>query len=742
MFEQASCIPGLSTAQVRQAPKSRDRGFGRAKPAPVPLTDVPEEHPVGVPQQKSPEPRADPCSTVELGCGAGASPRSRVPHKKATSVPMEPVESCRDPPQEIWDLEGAMVKKKKKKPKQRRNQLPRGMEFWEENGTCRGARSAPCGVEWQNPAVCPGTAPGSRALDVPQEAKITAGSHILEEKNTSPVPAPGQQGPKSSELHGSPREEMEPEEGRAASWMLGSKGHSKEMGHTEVQESAAAKGPSKAMERDFPRKNEKREDKESKGAELKVNLSTAGAPLQTKPSELPLSHKNKEPKSPSPGQEAPSDSVQPSLETAAKKKWEKSKGLERESLQQPHLEAAALDKLPAEPKAAGEGERGSGGAQRSPTDAPGAPGPVPPEPGEVPAGQGRAQGVPKHPSPGEAGARGVAADPKQGKGVPGCEQQAGTEPSLTHGTDRPKKKRSEGRGKRMKSCSEQVMLSEDGGKSTDGARTDEAGKETVYPENGQAVPPARGHPSGSAAQAWPADKPKKRGSDGRSKKGESSFSQQPFFENKVVSGSFPEGADKVKEGSDKGREQGCVPAGGLQENAARMQRPIELGPEKPKENVGKGETADLGALDQALLLQKSREEAKNPALAATISPIEQVGLAGKGREAGAAGLSSDAPVLAEKPRKRSSDGRRKQPEKSPSGQAAVLGAGGEGRQEQAAAGRKEMSLAEEKGPGLQRERLEEELGKPKIQGGTGSFSEQPNLSGHKKETSEDRKSVV
>ncbi|XP_041326159.1 microtubule-associated protein 4 isoform X2 [Pyrgilauda ruficollis] len=734
---------GLPTAQVRQAPKSRDRGFGRAKPAPVPLTDVPEEHPVGVTQQKSPEPRADPCSTVELGCGAGASPRFRAPHKKATNVPTEPVESCRDPPQENWDLEGAMVKKKKKKPKQRRNQLPRGMEFWDENGTAsRGARSAPFGVEWQKPAVCPRTPPGSRALDVPQDAKITAGSHILEEQKAFPVPAPGQQGPKPSVLHASPREEMEPQGRRGDSWMLGSKGKSKEVpseqvGQTEVQQSAAAKEPSKATERDFPRKNEKREDRESKGAELKVNLSKAETPLQTNPSELPLSHKNKEPKTPSPGQEAPSDSVQqPSLQTAAKKNWERSKGLERESLKQPHLEAAAVeDKLPAEPKAAGESKRGSEGGVRSPADAPGAPVPVPPEAGEVPAGQDRAQGVPKHPSPGEAGGRGVAADPKQGKGVPGSEQQAGPDPGLAHGTDRPKKKRSEGRGKRMKSCSEQVMLSEDGGKSSDGGRTDEAGKEAVYPENGQGVP-ARGHPSGSAAQACPADKPKKRGSDGRSKKGERSFFQQPFLENKMDSGSFPEGADKVKEGSDKGREQGCIPAGGLQENAAKMQRPIELGPEKPKENVGKGETADLGALDQALLLEKSREEAKTPAVAATISPTEQVGWAGKGREAGGAGLSSDVPVLAEKPRKRSSDGRRKQPEKSPSGQAAVLGAGGEARQEQVAGGRKEMSLAEEKGSGLQRERLEEELGKPKIQGGTGSFSEQPNLSGHKTETSE------
>ncbi|KAM4792023.1 microtubule-associated protein 4 isoform 3-T4 [Cyanocitta cristata] len=752
---------GLPTAQVRQAPKSRDRGFGRAKPAPVPLTDVPEEHLVGLPQQKSPEPKADPCSTVELGCGAGTSPRFRVPHRKATSVPTEPVESCRDPPRENWDLEGAIVKKKKKKPKQRRNQLPRGMEFWDERGTAsRAARNAPFGLEGQSPDLCPATpaargeqplAPGGRALDVPKDAKVTTGSHILDEQNAFPLPAPGQQAPKSSVLDAKRREEVKAEGMRDGSWMLESKGKTKEVPSQQLGESATAKGPTKPTERDFPNKNEKREDKESKGADLTVNLSKTETPLETKPLELPLSHKNKEPKTPSPGWEAASDSVhQPSLEAAAKKNWEKSKGLEKESPKQPHLEAAAMeDKLPVEPKAAGETKTGSEGGLKTPTDAPGAPvaALVPPKPGEVPAVQDRrAEGVPdapKHPSPGEAGGTGMAADcpdPNKGKGFTASEQQAGKDPSFAPGMDRPKKKRSEGKGKRIKSFSEQMMLSEDGGKFTDGGRTDEAGKEAAYLENGRGVA-ARGHPSASTAQAWPADKPKKRSSDGRSKKGERSFFQQPFFENKMDAGSFPEVVDKAKEGSDKGREEGCGPAGGLQENAAKTQRPVELGMEKQKENVGKGEIADLGALDQALLLEKSREEAKNPALAATISPTKQVDLAGKGREAGgaageSAGLSSDVTALAEKPRKRSSDGRRKQPEKSPSGQAAVLGAGGESSQEQVAGSRKEMSLDEEKGSGLQRESLAEELGKPKIQSGTGSFSEQPNLSGHKTETSE------
>ncbi|XP_023777711.1 nascent polypeptide-associated complex subunit alpha, muscle-specific form-like [Cyanistes caeruleus] len=725
---------GLPTAQVRQAPKSRDRGFGRAKPAPEPLTDVPEEHPVGLPQQKSPEPRADPCSTVELGCGAGTSPRFRVPHKKATSVPKEPVESCRDPSQESWDLESAVVKKKKKKPKQRRNQLPRGMELWDENGAgSRAARNAPFGLEWQNPEP-EGTPSGSRALDVPKDAKITTGSHILDEQNSFPEPAPGQQPPKSALLGARAREEAKAEGRRGDSWMLECKGKSREVpseqgGKTEVEESAPASGASGPTERDFPGKRERREHKESRGTDLMVHESKAGTPLQTKPKELPLSHKNKEPKTSSPGQEAPGGSVhQLSLETAAEKNREKSNGVEKEPLKQPHLE----DKLPAEPKAAGESETGSEGGLQTPRDAPGAPVPasLPPKLGEVPAVQGRrAEGVPgapKHPSPAGAGGWGGAdsPDPNPGKGSPAPEQRAGKDPSSTHGMERPKKKRSEGKGKRIKSCSEQMVLAEDGGKFTEGRRTGEDGKEAVYPENGQGVP-ARGHPSASTT-----DKPKKRGSDGRSKKGERSFFQQPFLESKMDAGSFPEVVDKVREGSEEGRAGGCVPAGGLQENAAKTQRSIELGPEKQKENVGKPETADLRALDQALLLEKSKEEAKIPALAATTSLTKEVDLVGKGREAGGGA------GLAEKGRKRSSDGRRKEAEHSPWGQAAVPGAGGDSSQQQEPGNRKETSLDKEKGSGLHRERLAEELGKPKIQGGTGSFSELPNLSGQKTEISE------
>ncbi|XP_030349097.1 uncharacterized protein LOC115610990 isoform X3 [Strigops habroptila] len=269
---------GLPTAQIRQANKSSERRFGRAKPAPVPITDVPEERLIGLPQQKSTDPKVDPCSVVELGCVAGTSPRTRVSHKKATEQPSsvlsEFVEGCRDLPRESWDLEGslAIVKKKKKKPKQKRNQLPRTMEFWDENGTVsKGPRNSPFAVELQKPDVCPvmpaearteqSIASGNRASDMPKDAKKITGSHILDEQNAFLVPAPGQQAPKPSAalelvLDAKNREVMKTEEMRDDSLMLQSKGKRKEvpleqLEKTKVGESVTAKGPTKPVERDF-----------------------------------------------------------------------------------------------------------------------------------------------------------------------------------------------------------------------------------------------------------------------------------------------------------------------------------------------------------------------------------------------------------------------------------------------------------------------------------------------------------
>ncbi|XP_054674298.1 microtubule-associated protein 4 isoform X8 [Grus americana] len=831
--QQEKTLPeptGLPTAQIRQANKSSERRFGRAKPAPVPITDVPEERLIGLPQQKSSDPKVDPYSVVELGCGAGPSPRARVAHKKATEQPSsvlsEFAESCRDVPRESWDLEGslAIVKKKKKKPKQKRNQLPRTMEFWDENVTVSKAPRNPLfAVELQKADVCPvapaearkeqSVASGGRASAMPKDAKLISGSHVLDDQNAFSAPAPRQQAqkpnvPLESVLDAKNGDVTKTEEMRDDGLMLQSKGKRNEVpleqaGKTKVGESVRAKVPTKPMERDFLDKNEKTESKESKRADLTaslseaINLSKIETPFESKPPELLLSEPDKEAKCTSPRREAFSDAVRcelqassRSLEEAAKERGsrEKSKGLENESLKQPTvLEAAALsDKLPKEPEAA-DGTKpvssdecmavdfsASEGALKTPTDATKIPVTplVIPNPEEVTASQNRkADGfseqpflvsaksdATKHPASAEAADRATVADSpdkNKGKGFTALEQQTGKDPSIARGMDRPKKRRGEGKVKKIKSFSEQMMLSEDVSKFSDEVRTDETIKETTVPDKGRGFA-ARGHPSVSFTHTYPTDKPKKRGSDGRNKKGEKSFFQQPFLESKMDPGSFPDEFDKTKEVSDKGRERGYITAECFQENASgvtKMQRPVELVTEEPKENVGKREPADLGALDQLFLPESRREEAKHLAVADTVSKTKEVNLMSKGKEAGitcasdSAVINSDATLVADKPRKRCSDGKRKKSEKSPWGQAAVPDAGVEMSSflsKEVAGSAKEGTFDEGKVSGFERELLlenltgitKEVLEKPEIQAGSRSFSDQLVLSGHKIETAE------
>ncbi|XP_055659530.1 microtubule-associated protein 4 isoform X6 [Falco peregrinus] len=811
---------GLPTAQIRQANKSSERRFGRAKPAPVPITDVPEERLIGIPQQKSTDPKVDPCSVVELRCVAGTSPRSRFSHKKATEQPSgvlsESVESCGDLPRESWDLEGslAIVKKKKKKPKQKRNQLPRTMEFWDENVTVSKApRNSPFAAELRKPDACPvmpaethreqSVASGSRASGMPKDAKITTGSPILGEQNAFSVPAPGQQAPKPSAplesvLDAKNGVVMKTEETRDGSLMLQSKGKRKEVpveqvGKTKVGESVTAKGPIKPMEKDFLDKNEKREYKESKSADLMaplseaIHLSKVEAALQTKPSELLLSDKDNEAKCISPRREAFSDTVHPelqtssgSLEAAAKEggSCEKSKGVENEACKQPAvLEAAArLDKLPNEPEAADEAKTmsldkcmaidfsTSGGVLKTPTDTTKMPVTplVVPKPKEVTALQNRkADGfseqpfllsdksdATKLPTSAEAVGRMMVADSpdkNKGKGFIALEQQTGKDPNIAYGMDRPKKKRGEGKVKKIKSFSEQIMFSEDLSEPTGGVRTGEVIKEIAYPDKGRGFA-SRGHPSVSITHAYPADEPKKRSSDGRSKKGDKSFFQQPFLDNKMDPSSFPEIIDKTKEVSDKGRERGCITAECFRENTpdiTKTQRPIELVTEEPKENTGEKEIADLGALDQPFLQESRREAAKHLAMAGPLSQTKEVDLVNKGREAGiiSAGesvvVNSDATLVADKPRKRCSDGK----QKSPLGPAAVLDAEVETSnlpsKDKVAGSTKDRTFGKDPVSGFEKELLLENqagitkkvLEKPEIQCGNRSFSNQPILPG-------------
>ncbi|XP_065486365.1 microtubule-associated protein 4 isoform X3 [Caloenas nicobarica] len=811
---------GLPTAQIRQAYKPSERRFGRAKPAPVPIADVPG--------QKSTDPKVEPCSVVE----PGPTPRTWVSHRKAPeqtpNVPPEFAESCRDIPRDSWDSEGslAVVKKKKKKPKQKRNQFPRPMEFWDENVTgSKAPRNPPFAVELQKPDVCPfaearkeqAVASGSRASDLPKDAKIITQSHNPDDQSAFSVPAPAQQAPKPSvplePVLGARNEAPKPSvplepvlgaengdamktaERRDDGLMSQAKGKRKEVpsqqvGKNEVEESGTTKGPARPLERGFLDKNEKREDKESKCAELTaslpeaMNLSRAETPLETRPPELLLSGAEQEGPRAGRGQGARGDTVRPAaraargaLGAAAKKRGsgENSRKVENESFGQPAPPeaAASSDKHPNEPEAADESKPVSSapcvaadsgtseGALKTPANPTKTPvtALISPKPEDVtPLQTRKADGLSEQPflppaksdatnHPGSADGATAADSPdkNKGKGLIALEQQTGKDPDIAHGMDRPKKKRGEGKVKKIKSFSEQMMLSEDVSKLSEGARADEAVKETGFPDQGRGFA-ARGYPSASSTQA---DKPKKRGSDGRSKRGERSFYQPPFLVNKVDLGSSPDVNDKAKEVGvgDKGREKGCVTAGAFQENTAdvtKMRRPSEMVTEQPKENAGKDEMADLGALDQPFLLDSRREEPKHLATADTISSAKEVNLIDKGKDAGitSAGESvvtnSDGTPGADKPRKRGSDGKRKKPEKSPLRQAALLDAAGATSgfpsKEEEAGNTKEGTLEKEKGAGFGRELL---LEKSEIQDGNGrSFSDQLVLSGHKLETAE------
>ncbi|XP_061853071.1 microtubule-associated protein 4 isoform X3 [Colius striatus] len=811
---------GLPTAQVRQANKSSERRFGRAKPAPVPITDIPEGRPLGLPQQKSTDPKAEPCSVVEVGCVAGASPRTRVPHQGALS---ELVESCGDLPRNSWDLEGslAVVKKKKKKPKQKRSQLPRTVEFWDENGTAsRAARGSPSAAEGLKPDVCPvapagagkeqPVASGSRAADTPKDAKTAAEAHILDEQNASSVAAAGEPAqspgvPLGPGLDAKPRGGVTTEV-RDDRLMLQPKGKRKEVpsepiSKAKVGECVTAKGPAKPLEGEGLDENEKVVCKEAEREA--ISHSEAETPSQTRPSESLLSDGGKEAKCTSPRQEASSDTglpeLQPSsgaLEAAAKKRGscDRNRGGGKESSQGPAL---LQDELPREPEAADEAKpvsssvavefRTSEGAVKAPTDTARTPLTpfLVPKAEEATALQNREAGsLPEQlfllsaesdgsnpPTSAEAQGRTVgegSPDNSKGKGFIALEQQAGKDASTAQGMDRAKKKRGEGKGRKPKSFCEQLMLPEDG------VRADEAVKETPQSAKGRGFS-ARGHQAVSLSRVSPADKPKKRGSDGKSKRGERSFLQQPSLESKAQPSSFPDVTDKAKEVNDKGRERGCHTAEWFQERAPAVtttQRATELAAEEPRGSVVKAEMAGLGPVAQAPLLESGRGEARHLASTDSISKTKEADASHGGREAGvtsagvihpdagaavvihpdagaAVVIHSDAgaAVVADKPRKRGSDGKRKKPERSPLGQAAVLDAGVETSslpsKEKVPGSTKEMTF--DKVSGFERElllenltgRTKEVLDKPELTGGNrGSFSNQPVPSGHKIEASE------
>ncbi|XP_040552406.1 microtubule-associated protein 4 isoform X14 [Gallus gallus] len=775
---------GPPPTQMRQANKASGRGVGRAQPALLPTADGAEERPVGPQQQKSSEPGAERCSAAELRCAAGAALHSTSAPRRAAEPLPGLTQSCRDAPRESWDMEGAvaMGKRKKKKPKQRRNHLPRAMELWDENtAVCRAPKSSPLAAELQKAPVGPSVpaellaASGNTASDVPKDAAVISGSHVLDDPHGPVMAALGRQGTRSSTASKSVLDErnrdiMRAEEMRGDSSMVQCEGKGKvpleQRGETEVGEPIAAEVPATSVGR-LPDRNGKREGGESAWADLEaspsaaIGISKVETPSEVKPSQILPSDKGKDAKGAPPKHKAPSDTsceLQASSGTlgeAAQESGEQNKELSNGSFQAPPTAPSTL--LPNKPRAAdgaklaslsereAVGFSSSEGVLKTPADTTKASATplMAQNPGEGIALQNRkADGCAEQPAlmegraaPAEAARKGTAAyspDRSKGNGFIAEEQQTGRDLSAAHGMDRPKKKRSEGTGKRGRGFCEQGL--EDAG--TDGVRMGEEVRERPFPDKGrEGGYAARGHPS--------ADKPKKRGSDGRSKKGEKSFFQQPFVESRMGLSSSPAGAGPAQEVSD---ERGCVTAVCFQESTSGVtaaQRPIERVTEEPRENAGKWEMAELGALGQQFLPAGRREDTKHLAVADTVSRTKKVNVVGEGGEAGDAspggsvGMGSDA----DKRRKRCSDGKRKRSEKGPSGLPADPdgGVGALPSKERGNGEMEEVASGKEKVPGSEGEVLLENViagtkeGLEKPKGEVRSSSHQPVLPAHKTE---------
>lgn len=164
------------------------------------MTDASEELLTGFQAQKTHDQEERLVSREECGYIYGMSPRSKAPHRKAASQPFEFSEAPKGVLLESWDLEtSAALKKKKKKPKQKRNQPARAVETWEENP--ERLRTPLCVSEPQKFEVpfaepCKNTKEiTSVSTDVLRKdtSMLGVGSELLGAQNLALTPAKGEQ---------------------------------------------------------------------------------------------------------------------------------------------------------------------------------------------------------------------------------------------------------------------------------------------------------------------------------------------------------------------------------------------------------------------------------------------------------------------------------------------------------------------------------------------------------------------
>lgn len=149
-FWPTSCIAGTPPTQGKQVCRPSDRRSTRPRPARVP----PELLGVSSPR-KTLDPGLGLCSLSELGWVSGSSPCGE-PGSQRKTVHVGFLEPKRDLGREAWDIESPpmMMKKKKKKPKQKRYSQPRAGGPWDDD-TVDDHKGHPFAADPQQSSILP-----------------------------------------------------------------------------------------------------------------------------------------------------------------------------------------------------------------------------------------------------------------------------------------------------------------------------------------------------------------------------------------------------------------------------------------------------------------------------------------------------------------------------------------------------------------------------------------------------------
>ncbi|XP_053119509.1 microtubule-associated protein 4 isoform X4 [Hemicordylus capensis] len=673
---------GLPPAQVRQTNQASDhRRSGRAKPPHVPVADAPESLLAGLPAQKSHSQGEDPFSRAECGYAAGTSPRSKAPHRKAA------VEAQRDTLQESWDLEAsAAFKKRKKKPKQKRSQQPRGVETGEENP--ERLKTPPCAAGPQKSEV---------PLAESQESAKEARSPSMEvlSKDTSKLGIEWQLPDAQSTAKG---ELTLPAENP---FKLALDAKAGELGQVEAISKDSLKLQSKS------RRKEPSEAQPKHCVEQKKQGSPTWPPAQASPAETSLWGAGGKPEGQPPkhvGFDVSSLEAKPALgkegEVAPTKPAVPAEKVVPEG---PTANGALVEEKPKQPESGGECERPgeevraveASQAKRCSAQkedrGPDALGPSCST--ELPSGDAKGSGPAKPGKfalgPAEApffleadaaerldSPKGRFPEARKGAASGSSKEPAGAAPRV--GSDQPKKRGSDGKSKRAKNSSErlppQLFASED--------RSDlsEAPGGSGFAAKGTEVSSSGVMESQTTlGSAGAGEKSKKGSSNGKSRKAaaeRSSFGAPFFLEAEEHPGRLPTQVGKVEQTQEEGD---FLAASQLLEVAADTAKLQALATaslmEKPKEvSTSKSEWVDFPSSAYPFILDAPVKGTEGPAAHKRAAPRKGAGLSDQGRGPSFTTLEDPTatdpslPLQTSKPKKRTSDGRSKKSGKSPSEQ--------------------------------------------------------------------------